>query len=144
MKPDEEITALALNYLNNRESVAEHVGNAFEDMPRASLAQLIDAFLKTSPKIDLAPVLKRIAETNQGHLEDLNIAAFQSYLIARCETNELELKRLIRTLDNFQRYNASAMDPDKHVQIAARDESNSGHKSRKLGDLLKQLEKRDR
>jgi hypothetical protein len=144
MKYDEEITALALDYLNNQESVAAHIGDAFKDMPRAPLAQLIDAFLEMSPKINIAPLLKRIADTNQGRLEDLNIGAFQSYLIEKCGTNELELKRLIGTLDNFQRINASAMDPNKQVQIAARDESNSGQNSRKLGDLLKQIEKRER
>lgn len=144
MKSDEEVTALALDYLSNRDAIADHVGAAFKDMPRAPLAQLIDAFLEASPRINVASVLKRIADTNQGRLEDLGIPAFQSYLIAKCGTNEFELKRLIGTLDNFQRHNASAADADKNVQIAARDEANSGQKSTKLSDLLKQREKRIR
>jgi hypothetical protein len=144
MNYDEEITALALDHLNNHESIAAKLGDAFENMPRAPLAQLIDAFLMTYPRINYSSVLKRVAAMNQGCLEDLNISAFQSYLIAKCGTNELELKRLIAALDNFQQNNASAMDPNQQVLIAARDESNSGQSKTKLGDLLTQLKNRER
>ena len=144
MKSDEEVTALALYYLNNRDAIADHVGACFEGMPRAPLARLIDAFLEVSPKINVAAVLGRIADANQGCLEDLNMPVFQSYLIAKCGTNEVELKRLIGTLDNFQRCNISVADAQISVQIAARDEANSGQKSTKLSDLLKQREKRIR
>jgi hypothetical protein len=144
MKRDDEITKLALDYLSRKEHVEKRIGDAFACISRAPLAKLIDEFLSTSPKIDVAPLLKRIADTNQGRLEDLNMPVFRSYLIAACEVSELDLRRLIATLDNFQRYNISAADAQKEVQIAARDETNSGHKSTKLGDLLKQREKRIR
>ena len=144
MKSDDEVTALALDYLSSREAIADHVGAAFEEMPRAPLARLIDAFLEASPRINVAAVLKRIADANQGRLEDLNMPVFQSYLIAKCGVNENELKRLMGTLDNFRRYNISAADAEKSVPIAARDEANSGQKSTKLSDLLKQREKRIR
>ena len=144
MKRDDEITTLALDYLSRKDDVEKRVGDAFASIPRAPLAKLIDEFLTTSPRIDVAPLLKRIADTNQGRLEDLNMPAFRSYLIAKCEISELDLRRLVATLDNFQRYNVSAADAQKQVQIAARDEANSGQQSTKLGDLLKQREKRIR
>ena len=144
MKSDEEVTALALDYLSSRDAIADHIGAAFEEMPRAPLARLIDAFLEASPRINVAGVLKRIADANQGHFEDLHMPVFQSYLIAKCGTNEIELKRLIGTLENFRRYNISVADAEKNVQIAARDEANSGRESTKLSDLLKQREKRIR
>jgi len=144
MKRDDEITALALDYLSRKDEIENNVGDAFATIPRAPLAKLIDDFIRISPRINVAGVLKRIADLNQGRLEDLNLPAFQSYLIAKCGTNELELKRLISTLDNFQQHNISAVDAEKSVRIAARDEANSGQKSTKVGDLLKQLEKRIR
>ncbi len=144
MKRDDEITASALDYLSSKDEVRVRVGDAFANIQRAPLAKLIDEFLKTSPHIDVAPMLKRIAETNQGRLEDLNIPVFQSYLIAKCGTSEMQLRRLIATLNNFHSYNASNVDPEKDVPIAARDDANSGQKSTKLSALLKQREKRIR
>jgi hypothetical protein len=142
MKRDDDITALALDYLSSEDEIRARVGDAFAVMPRAPLAKLIDEFLETSPNIDVAPVLKRIADTNQGRLEDLNVPVFQSYLIAKCATNEMQLRRLIATLNNFHSYKASNVDPNKRMPIAARDGANSGQKSTTLSGLLKQVEKR--
>ncbi len=144
MKRDDETTALALDYLGRKDEVEKRVGDAFASIPRAPLAELIDDFIKTSPKIDIVPLLKRIADTNQGRIEDLNMPIFQSYLIMKCETNELDLRRLIATLDNFHQHFVPATDAEKQVQIAARDEANSGQNTTKISDLLKQREKRIR
>ena len=144
MKPRDEMTTLAAEYLKNRDAIAERVGDAFTNIPRAPLAKLIDEFLTTSPNIDIAPVLKKIADTNQGRLEDLNAPEFQSYVIATCGTNEVQLKRLIQTLSNFHAFAATKLDAAKHVSIAARDEANSGQKNATLSDLLKLRERRER
>jgi hypothetical protein len=144
MKRDDEITALALDYLSSKDEIRARVGDAFANLQRAPLAKLIDEFLETSPHIDVAPILKRIADTNQGQLEDLNIPVFQSYLIATCGTSEMQLRRLIATLNNFHSYKASNLDPNKDLPIAARDDVNSGQKSTKLSELLKQQAKRIR
>lgn len=142
MKPRDEMTALAADYLKNRDALAKRVGDAFANLPRAPLAKLIDDFLKSSPKIDIAPVLKKIAETNQGRLDDLNMPEFQSYLIAKCGTNEKELHRTIAALNNFLLIKTSSANGDKTMLIAARDGENSGQKSATMNDLLKQIGKR--
>ncbi|HTW85407.1 MAG TPA: hypothetical protein VMD91_15160 [Candidatus Sulfotelmatobacter sp.] len=144
MKPRDEMTVLAAEYLKNRDAVAERVGDAFQNIPRAPLAKLIDEFLKTSPKIDVAPILKKIADTNQGRLDDLNVPEFQSYLIAKCGTNEVQLKKLIQTLNNFHSFAMAKEGANKQVSIAARDEQNSGQTSATLNDLLKLRERRER
>jgi hypothetical protein len=144
MKRDDEITALALDYLSSKDDIRARVGDAFANIQRAPLAKLIDELLETSPNIDIAPILKRIADTNQGRLEDLNIPVFQSYLIAKCDTNETQLRRLTATLSNFDSYKALNVDPNKEMPIAARDDANSGQKSTTLSELLKQREKRIR
>jgi hypothetical protein len=144
MKPRDEITALALEYIQYCDSIAERVGAAFENIPRAPLAKLIDEFLKASPKIDIAPVLKKIADQNQGRLDDLNVPEFQSYLIVTCGTDEMQLKRLIQTLSNFYSFTMTKEDLNQQVSIAARDEQNSGQNSATLGDLLKLRERRER
>jgi hypothetical protein len=142
MKPRDEMTALAADYLNNREAIAKHVGEAFANIPRAPLAKLICDFLALSPQIDIAPILKKIAETNQGRLEDLNVTEFQSYLIAKCMTSEIELHRAISTLSNFANTKPTYTNGDKPLLIAARDENNSGQKSTTMNDLVKQIGKR--
>ncbi len=142
MKPRDEMTALAAEYLKNREAIAEHVGDAFANIPRAPLAKLIDDFLAFSPNIDMAPILKKIAETNQGRLEDLNVSEFQSYLIAKCGTNEIELRRATSALSNFTTIKLASVHGDKRLLIAARDEDNSGQNSATMNDVLKQIGKR--
>ena len=142
MKPRDEMTALAADYLKNREAIAKHVGDAFANIPRAPLAKLVDDFLALSPQIDIAPMLKKIAEMNQGRLEDLNVSEFQSYLIAKCATNETELRHAISALNNFTNIKAAYASGDKPMRIAARDEKNSGQKSTTMNDLLKQIGKR--
>ncbi len=144
MKPRDEMTALAADYIKNRDTIAEHVGDAFANIPRAPLAALIDDFLKTSPRIDIAPVLKKIADTNQGQLEDLNSPEFRSYLIASCGTNDIQLRSIIGTLLHFNSFSMTKMDAGRQVTIAARDESNSGQKIATLSELLEQREKRIR
>ncbi len=144
MKPRDEMTALAADYIKNRDTIAEHVGDAFANIPRAPLATLIDDFLKTSPRIDIAPVLKKIADTNQGRLEDLDSPEFRSYLIASCGTNDIQLRSIIGTLFNFKSFSVAQMDASRQVAIAARDETNSGQKSATLSELLEQREKRIR
>jgi hypothetical protein len=144
MNPNDEITALALDYINSKEAISERVREAFADMPRAPLAQLVDEFLAMQSMIDLAPVLKRIREVNQGRLEDLNLPVFQSYLIARCETDELQLRRAISALNNFLVIKAASSRGDKTVLIAARDDDSTGRKSASTDDLLQQVKKRVR
>ena len=144
MKPRDEMTALAADYLKNRDAIAKRIGDAFANIPRAPLAKLIDDFLKTSPKIDVAPILKKIADTNQGRLEDLDSPEFRSYLIATCGTSDTQLRGIIGTLSNFNSFSMAKVDVDRQVAIAARDGSNSGQKSATLSDLLKQREKRIR
>jgi hypothetical protein len=144
MKSRDEMTALAAEYLKNREAIAEHVGDAFAIIARAPLAKLIDDYLQAFPKIDVVPILRKIAEANQGRLEDLNAAEFQSYLIAKCGTNEIQLKKLIQTLSNFRSSAMTKLDPNKQVPIAARDENNSGQSGATLNDLLKLRERRER
>ncbi len=144
MKRDDEITALALEYLASEEAVRERVGDAFQNMRRAPLAKLIDEFLETSPNIDIAPILKNIADTNQGRLEDLNAPTFQSYLVAKCGTNVVQLRSIILTLSNFGSYQTAKMDETKQMLIAARDDANSGHTNASMSDLLGQIKKRTR
>jgi hypothetical protein len=142
MNPNDEITALALDYLKSKDAISERVRDAFADMPRAPLAKLIDEFIEMQPQFKLCPLLKRIGDTNQGRIEDLNVPAFQSYLIAKCETNEMELHRATSALNNFLLIKASAAKGDKPMLIAARDGENSGQKSATMNDLLKQIGKR--
>jgi len=142
MKPHDEITCLAADYLKNREAISKHVGDAFANIPRAPLAKLIDDFLAFSPQIEIAPILRKIAETNQGRLEDLNVSEFQSYLIAKCATDEMVLRRAIFALSNFSNIKAAYADGDKPMRIAARDDKNSGQNATTMNDLLKQISKR--
>lgn len=144
MKPRDELTALAADYLQNRDAIARRVEDAFANIPRAPLAKLIDEFLEASPHIDVAPVLKKIADTNQGRLEDLNMPEFQSYLIATCGTNEIQLRHLTQALHNLLTIKASSANGNKTMLIAARDGDNSGQKSATMNDLLKQIAKRKR
>jgi hypothetical protein len=142
MKPHDEITALALDYLNNRESIAEHVGNAFAEMPRPPLARLIDEFLEMSPKIDTAPLLRLIAETNQGRIEDLSIPAFRSYLVAKCSADEMRLRRAISALHNFYEFKVRKTEANEPMLIAARDEENSGSKTMTVSEFQRLMKNR--
>ncbi len=121
MNPNDEITALALDYLKSKDAISEKVRDAFADMPRAPLAQLIDEFLAMQPRFDLASLLKQIGETNQGQIEDLNLPVFQSYLVAKCSTDETQLHRAIKALNNFLVIKASSSQGNRMMLIAARD-----------------------
>ena len=142
MNPNDEITALALDYLKSKDTIAEKVRDAFSDLPRAPLAQLIEEFLAMQPRFDLAPLLMAIGETNQGRIEDLNLPIFQSYLLAKCGVNEMQLHRAIKALNNFLVIKASSAQGNRTMMIAARDEENSGSKSATTADLLEQVKKR--
>ena len=139
---DDELTALALDYLRHSDSILENVKSAFANMPRAPLAKTIEAFLAVSPRIDVAPLLKKISETNQGRIEDLAAPEFRSYLIDRCSTNDVELQKAISALKNFHSYQSVANDLEREILIAARDDGNTGHKSTTMTELMKQVGKR--
>lgn len=142
MKPDDDITELALDYLNSCNSIAEHVGDAFLEMPHSPLARLINEFLEVSPNIDTAPLLQLIATINQGRVEDLNMPAFQSYLVAKCSADEPRLRRAIGALQNFYEFKHRNINANAPMSIAARDEENSGGKTTTTNELLKQMKKR--
>ena len=142
MKPRDEMTALAAEYLRNRDAIAERVGDAFANIPRAPLAKIVDDLVEMQPQFSLNPLLKRIGELNQGRVDDLNMPQFQSYLIAKCETNEMDLRRAISAINSFLLIRATASGGDKAMLIAARDGENSGQKSATMSDILKQISKR--
>jgi hypothetical protein len=142
MSDSDEMNALALAYLHGKESLPQKIREAFGNMPQAPLAKIIEECIAVQPRIDLAPLLKRIALTNQGRVEDLSNPEFKSYLIAECDTTELDLHRAISIINNFLVIKASAAKGDKTMLIAARDGENSGQKSATMNDLLKQIGKR--
>jgi hypothetical protein len=70
---------------------------------RSPLAALIDAMLLQRPESPVRGALERIAQLNQGTIEDLNASSFQSYLIYKADINEVELRRLIGEIELFRR-----------------------------------------
>jgi hypothetical protein len=144
MKQEDEITALAIEYLEAHDRIVEHVGPAFEQLERAPLAQLIDKYLERYPRIEYAATLERIAATNQGRLEDLNAPLFQSYLISKCDVDNLMLRKLIGSLHRFYESSLHKINAGEPMFIAARDEENSGRNSAKFDDIQRLMKKRVR
>lgn len=82
-----------------------NVPREFQDalLARAPLSSAIDSLLVHRPKCSMRSALERIADLNQGTLEDLNAPAFQSYVIYNASINELELYACIREIATFRR-----------------------------------------
>jgi hypothetical protein len=139
MSDSDEMNALALAYLHGKESLPQNIRDAFANMPQAPLAKIVEECIAVQPRIDLVPLLRRIAQTNQGRVEDLSSPEFKSYLIAECDTNELALQRVVSIINNFLVIKASRIEGDKPILIAARDEDNSGQKSSSMNELLMQV-----
>ena len=74
----DELLRLAFEYVDSYQPNAE-IERAFKSIARAPLAVLISRFLDATPRIDVAPLLRSIAEVNQGRLEDLDSPAFLSF-----------------------------------------------------------------
>jgi hypothetical protein len=143
-RDDDEITALAFDYLRGKDEIRARIGCAFENMPRAPLAELIDKFLQTYPKIDTAPLLKQIADTNQGRIEDLNSPMFRSYLVSKCAIDELWLRRAIGSLQKFYEFTLQRIDKTAPMLVAARDDQNSGQDSASFHNIMELLKNRKR
>ncbi len=142
MKNKDDMTALALEYLALGET-PEYVIKAFAGLPPAPLATCIADFLAAQPRIDIAPLLHKIASLNEGRLEDLNSPEFLSHLIAETETDEEVMKRVVRVLGTFDSLVRSSLRNDERLLIAARDDEDSAApSSTTMSELLKQLKKR--
>jgi hypothetical protein len=140
----DELLRLAFEYVNTYQPNDE-IERAFKSIARAPLAVLISSFLEATPKIDIAPLLLSIEEVNQGRLEDLDSPVFLSYLVARLQTNEAELRRIRSMLGTFrQMHMAKEAAPDTTLLIAARDDDPNGSRHVTLSDLLEQQKKREK
>jgi hypothetical protein len=143
MNDSDDTTILAFAYLRDGERFPESVKQQFKDIARAPLPGIIDAFLREHPRVSFAALLRRIADLNQGRLEDLDAPAFISYLIARCESEESQMRSVL----NAVRAYASVLDTvtardDQDLLVAARNDANDGCSGLTIDELREQLKKR--
>jgi hypothetical protein len=141
MKNDDDMTGMALDYIE-RGGPPAHVREAFQNIPRAPLATFIDTYLAAQPRINLASVLRQIAEINQGRLEDLDSVDFVSYLIERTGTDETTMQRVRVALGKFRRFVEASADGEARLSVAARDDSGGSSTSTTMNELLQQMKKR--
>ncbi|MFZ1125734.1 MAG: hypothetical protein WAN59_11410 [Candidatus Baltobacteraceae bacterium] len=141
MSTEDDMTALALDYLQ-RGGVPTHIREAFAAIPPAPLATLAEKFIAAQPRIDLAPLVRRIIEINQGRLEDLDAPEFVSYLIAETNSDETTMKRVIIALGKFDAYLQSAPKDTQRLAIAARDTEGPGQTTTTVAELLRLRKKR--
>lgn len=106
---------------------------------RAPLASFIDALVLHQPKLSSRSALERIANLNQGTIEDLNASAFQSYVISRTGVSELELQRCLREIETFRRV-LEAVAREESVPLAARDEAGLTKQLVAASEIMKMLE----
>lgn len=141
MSNEDDMTAMALDYLQ-RGGTPARISEAFANLPRAPLATLTAEFLAATPHIDLAPLLRRIIEINQGRLEDLNSPEFVSYLIVETGSNETTMRRVATALGRFQAFIDSVGDGTQQFAIAARDTEGSQQDTINVAELLRLSKKR--
>jgi hypothetical protein len=138
MSDSDEMTVLAQAYMRSRAIMPQNVRDAFANMPKAPLAVVAEELIAAQPDSELTPLLKCIAEINQGRVEDLGMPVFQSYLISECATNESQLRRVINAIKSFLAINALS----DTALMAARDEDNSGRKSVTKAEIQRLAKKR--
>ena len=142
MNESDDITVLAFAYVRDEAEIGEKLRGSLEAIPRAPLARLIDAYLDQHKSVSANDLFQKIADLNQGRMEDLNAPAFLSYLIGKCQTDESSMVQVINTLRTFEMVlNASADGYDSDLLIAARSESDE-EKQLALEELREQLRKR--
>ncbi len=143
MSECDDMTTLAFSYLRNSVDTERDLGPRFANVPRAPLARLIDGYLEQHPDVETSSMLRKVASLNQGRLEDLNVATFVSYLVAKCGSDEASLRNIINTLHAYQSVTAVALEEcEEELLVAARDEAPDGPISVTLADLREQLKKR--
>lgn len=142
MNENDDTTVLAFAYLRDGANLPQSIDEAFKSIPRAPLTVFIGKYLQEHPCVESAPLLRRIAELNQGRLEDLSVPAFISYLIAKCGSDEVQIRNVINALRAYDSVlNAASAEYDDELLIAARTEDN-GQAIVTMDDLREQLKKR--
>jgi hypothetical protein len=138
MSDSDELTVLAQAYMRSRTTMPQNVRDAFANIPKAPLAEVAEELIVAQPDSELIPLLKCIAEINQGRVEDLSMPVFQSYLISECDTDEIQLRRVTNAIKSFLAINALS----DTALMAARDEDNSGRKSVTKAEIQRLAKKR--
>ena len=91
----------------------------------APLPALIEKLIAAKPTIGNRRWLESIAALRQGRPEDLNAAAFRSYIMAKTAMSDEELNKCVREIETFRRI-LEAVAADEPVAMAARDEEGLG------------------
>jgi hypothetical protein len=107
---------------------------------KAPLPALIEALIDRKKNIANRRHLEAIAALRQGRPEDLNTAAFRSYVLAKTDMTEEELDRCAREIETFRRI-LEAVAVDQPVTMAARDEDGLGGGPIAAADFLEIYEK---
>jgi hypothetical protein len=115
---------------------------ALEAIPAAPLTQTICLMLGESPNLTNRDVLERLAELNQGRLEDLDSPAFQSYLIRKLEISHDTLTACVRSICTFARVQYATYGDAENLLAAARSEDDTHSRYASVADVLRELRRR--